>query len=105
MSKVDVGDPAAEREEFESLNRFQRAMWDKLKVNRHKGGWKGADPDLLARRVQNELLELNEALESVAASKDLPWFSEEIDKAQRECADIANFAMMVFDALEEMRKR
>lgn len=72
---------------------FSGIMEMTLKENDHKGGW-GAEQctmDYLTGRLQEEVNELVSSLESGR--------KEEII---RECADVANFAMMIADRISKM---
>jgi len=89
MKKADVGDPTLARTEFEALHAFQRIMWDKLMANAHKGGWESASPEELLGRLEDELEELKRAVRC----------AESPEAVARECADVANFAMMLADVV------
>lgn len=68
---------------------FAKRMEAKLAKNRHKGdrvGWLNSDPVALLKRIQGEWKELEEAMASGHA-----------EDITNECADVANFAMMVAD--------
>lgn len=69
--------------------KFAERMESKLAKNRHKGdrdGWINADPYELKRRLKIELAELEDAFELGHA-----------EMTANECADVANFAMMIAD--------
>lgn len=68
---------------------FSGEMVEKLLKNSHKGGWDSCTPAYLSRRLGNELKELREIMHD---SYKTPETKNEII---RECADIANFAMMI----------
>lgn len=73
---------------------FAQTMEEKLAENRHKGdrdGWLKCDPWALFKRIKDEVTELERDLEHCCHP----------DSVARECADIANFAMMVADAYRE----
>lgn len=69
-----------------SVDWFAKQMERKLKKNDHKGGWKRCELQYLSMRLTQERKELTEAI----ASKDT-------QKIIDECADIANFALMIAD--------
>lgn len=72
---------------------FGRAMEAKLAKNRRKGdraGWLKLAPPELLRLLRGEVEELAMALESGTA-----------DDVESECADVANFAMMVADSFRQ----
>lgn len=65
---------------------FAAAMEAKLKENDHKGGWSDCDKHWLMDRLYEEADELCGAVNRGVASE-----------IEREAADVANFAMMIFD--------
>lgn len=65
--------------------RFAIEMQNELDRNNHKSGWHGLSPKWLIHRMKQEVAELEKAVK-----KEKP--REEI---QSECADVANFAMML----------
>ena len=67
---------------------FAKRMEQKLKANDHKGGWMGEDPLWLMSRLREECDELE-----AAVLKGSGYGSE--------AADIANFAMMIFEVTWE----
>lgn len=85
---------------------FANKMEEKLALNDHKGGWKACDVDMLIDRMQEEIDELKDA-----------WWKRKNDWGRsagegfmfvptnedliKECADVANFAMMVADLFKE----
>jgi len=72
----------------EPVSWFAEQMEAKLRENDHKGGWEDCDYEYLANRLEEEVEELR-ALEGDPDVKG--------EKIIRECADIANFAMMIAD--------
>lgn len=68
-----------------SVDRFALAMKAELDVNRHKGGWDDCPIGYLRTRLHQEVRELVNSLES----GDAP------EKVLSECADVANFVMMI----------
>ena len=77
------------RTEFEALHSFQSEMWKKLKANAHKGGWAKESVLTLLRRAEDELGELRSAVDA----------GESPERIASECADVANFVMMVADVV------
>lgn len=72
---------------------FAEHMEQKLSENRHKGdrpGWLKTKPESLIRRVEEELLEVKEAMASGKPALEV-W---------REAADVANMIGMVADSYE-----
>lgn len=101
LKKEDVGNPALARNEFKTVVAFQALMMEKLQKNAHKGGWEDEDVFALRDRMGEELDELDECLTRFPGSnRDEKWRNE----VARECADIANFAMMLADVVGGLEK-
>ncbi len=81
----------AEAEARPALNTFGWQMELKLRANDYKGetGWRDLTKKELLIRLLGEVIEL-------AGAKD-------DDHCKRECCDVANYAMMIFDNIEERR--
>lgn len=79
-------DPVDPRDAREAVKKFIVHMEDKLRKNDHKGGWNGWSCENLFDLLLEEKNELKEAL-ALGNPFDI------ID----ECADVANFAMMIAD--------
>lgn len=89
--------------------RLAWTMWRKLRENSHKDHWRTWEPDLTGDeffygRLDGEVTEL-----SAAFGEARSWERRSAGKyphlwrnVQRECADVANFAMMIH---ERARKR
>lgn len=88
-----VGDPGLEREEFETIHKFTGLMFEKLKANRHKGSWKGADVGALLVRLEQEVDELKVSL----FNAEVLGGSTRRREVAKEAADVANFAMFIAD--------
>lgn len=71
----------------ESVQWFAEKMEQKLQANDHKPGWNGLPDPYFVKRAQDELMELAEALARGMSSEDVI----------QECADVANFVMMLAD--------
>ena len=69
-----------------SVRRFAREMEERLLDNDDKGGWDDCPPRWLLTRLREETKELAAAIREKNA-----------DAIQEEAADVANFAMMIFD--------
>jgi NTP pyrophosphatase (non-canonical NTP hydrolase) len=93
------------------VNAFADEMEARLAANRHKGdrsGWAKESPRWLMQRLQQEIVELHSALRLAcpecghrrAETEADPYSSSEVIA---ECADIANFAMMIADVAGGMR--
>lgn len=85
----------------EPVTWFAGVMETKLRENDHKGGWHDCDFDYLEKRIREELAELATVLmqyqiASLSASEvtRTRYLGE---RAKREAADVANFAMMIAD--------
>jgi len=69
--------------------KFAERMEAKLSMNRHKGdrgGWLAASPEVLLHRLKQELKEMEDA-----------FWKGDAEATANECADVANFAMMIAD--------
>jgi hypothetical protein len=84
--------PSREEEMREPVRWFAGEMEKKLKANDHKGGWSSLWFDDLWELLGQELDELENAI--AESDADDPVTNEELIS---ECADIANFAMMIAD--------
>ena len=73
---------------------FTNDMIAKLMENQHKRHWSNSTSEYLFQRLQEEVEELHEALHHKNKVRDII----------RECADVANFAMMIADNLHNQRK-
>lgn len=86
---------------------FATKMEEKLAINDHKGGWKKCEIDWLIERIEAEL----EELKHVYGFRKADWGRSVGEGIQfvdisneaiiSECADIANFAMMVADKFDD----
>ena len=59
----------------------------KLRENEHNGHWTNCEMSYLTKRLYDEFAELRRAIDKKASQETI----------FRECADIANFAMMIAD--------
>jgi len=73
------------------LQRFADRMESILKDNDHKGGWDNEENDYLFNYLMAEAEELRQAIE----------IGDE-DKVRKECCDLANLAMMLFNNNEDL---
>lgn len=81
-----------------SVRRFahiQNVVLNKSK-NRSKGGWKDCSFDYLIKRLKEEVKELESSIKKI--TKDT---APDIDS---ECADVANFAMMISDNFNRLHR-
>lgn len=78
------------------VQRFAAAMERVLSMHdatRGPQGWQGCTPEWLLMRLKQEVCELEWVLTTDPRMPDV----------QRECADVANFAMMIYDVIGEGR--
>jgi hypothetical protein len=81
-------------------------MEEILKANDHKDGWDGCSPGWLLDQVGKELREARTAYrERYLRTVVQPEAQDAIKALQDEAVDVANFAMMLWDVLEEERQR
>ncbi len=85
---------------------FAIEMEKKLALNDHKTGWKDCEVDMLIGRLKEETQELEDEWWKRkndfgrSAGEGFMFVSSNEDLI-KECADIANFAMMVADLFKE----
>lgn len=110
MAPTNEGTPDLPRNELEALHRFTGVMIEKLVKNRHKGGWSGDHFFTLDERLDqevselySELLKLDRLLRLDAGAQESAAWKEQLleqkKRVARECADVANFAMMIADVV------
>jgi NTP pyrophosphatase (non-canonical NTP hydrolase) len=73
------------------LQWFVQQMEQKLKENDHKQHWNNYDIDYLIHRIYEEQDELEIAITQKLSAKEII----------KECADVANFAMMIADNVSQ----
>lgn len=71
----------------EEVIKFALEMEKKLQANDSKGGWDKCEYDWLLQRVDEEITELKHSIRVDGSDR----------KIIRECADVANFVMMIAD--------
>lgn len=79
-----------------SVRWFSERMEAKLAKNDHKGGWKNCELQYLSMRLTQERKELYGALENRAKGSFFGT-SHDDNEIIDECADMANFALMIAD--------
>lgn len=84
---------ADECTKYPTLDVFVRGMVDKLDKNSHKTGWRNLPPEALKRYLEIEIQEF-----------DVAFKYESTEVAQKELVDIANYAFILWDRLEGIRK-
>ena len=72
------------------LTEFAELMEEKLRGNDDKSSWKGMHIDKLLARLKEEVEELTKEIETISTIGRAA-------KIRSECADVANFAMMISD--------
>ena len=77
-----------------SVLRFAWMMEKRLRENDHKGGWHGALPQELLGRLQEEVQELDDAVDFVGDPARLGSLASLSSIVWDEASDVANFAMM-----------
>lgn len=89
------------------LKQFAEFQEKILKHNDDKGGWKECSLIRLYGSLHDELRELIEVLLDSNPIKDLTdeEYEEYKEQASKECADIANFAMMIYDNVNNPPKQ
>jgi NTP pyrophosphatase (non-canonical NTP hydrolase) len=84
----------------ECVEWFAKLMEEQLKANDHKGGWSDEDTDYLLGRLDEEVQELKDALVTYYFEISHRGECQKLAKnVRKECADVANFAMMIADTL------
>jgi len=86
MSDPVGNTPRNEGQDRNAVLEFMEEMHAKLRKNRHKAHWSTVSQAYLFARVDEEMRELAHAL-----------LSGSPDEIINECADVANFAMMIAD--------
>ena len=88
---------------------FSEQMEKQLKKNDHKSGWKHCKYTYLLERLCEEYKELDDCFWMPDSRSDMMWLGDDVDLKGRftkadvikECADVANFAMMIADRLRQ----
>ena len=94
--KFRVTDPRDE-EIAEALSDFVRVMFSKLNANRHKGSWRSYTAARVMQMLDIEVMELKLELQYGPSYGSL-------ERACKEAADVANFAMFLSDILHQEMK-
>lgn len=108
MAKIDVGDPSEQRQEHRAVFNFSKIMLEKLLKNAHKGDWRKVDYGMLYDRGRVEMQELLDALGRYHGTLGMTHLdpTEQHTRMEmarravsRECADVANFMLMIADVV------
>lgn len=75
-----------------AVQRFAQAMERKLRQNDDREGWEGCSYFYLLSMMEREVKEVRESL-----------VDQDPKEAQLEAADVANFAMMIYDNLRRKK--
>jgi NTP pyrophosphatase (non-canonical NTP hydrolase) len=92
------------------IKSFSENMERKLKENDYKEHWSKSNYSYLIQRLHEEVDELDEALSSFVIGQAMPrdlsgsYSIEQYGEVVEECADVANFAMMIADNLKNKRE-
>jgi len=81
-----------------AIEDFSVQMVAKLLLTRHRTHWMHCDADLLLKRLHDEVRELDVEM-SALVNAGQPLDSHKRKAIIRECADVANFAMMIADKM------
>jgi NTP pyrophosphatase (non-canonical NTP hydrolase) len=81
--------------------KFSNLMEEKLKANDHKGGWDNESIDFLTIRLREETVELFDALRIFHSNPH----EHSLKLVEDECADIANFALMISDLASKIASK
>jgi NTP pyrophosphatase (non-canonical NTP hydrolase) len=92
--KVTAEQPIVPREE---VIKFAKAMECELRCNEGKGGWKEEDVMWLLERLEEEVVELRQAVDRASSWR----IAATVILA--EAADVANFAMMIADVTRGLK--
>ena len=94
MKNIITGEPVTGNEPRACVQWFATMMELKLQKHDNKSGWINSTPEELMDRVWNEFEELTQALVTDADPRDII----------KECADVANFCMMIADLMKRRLK-
>lgn len=92
------------------LEEFCWDMENKLRENDYKGNWSECNYSYLIQRLREEVDELDEVLACFVIGQAVPrdlggaYSIEQYGEVVEECADVANFAMMIADNLKNERE-
>jgi len=85
---------------------FSDLMIKQLAQHSERGvSWRNADPDSLLRRAKEELKELEDALDKLDTDIDMEKYIKQLKCIAKECADVANFMMMIVDSVDTISPR
>lgn len=84
-----------ERQEKLAVEIFNKTMLAKLRENSHKPHWESEEPQDMLEMLKGEV----EELEDVLGRRR--YTMKQVHDVMRECADVANFAMMIHDIVRK----
>lgn len=81
--------------------KFSDIMINQLAKHSDRGvSWREDEPDLLLVRAKEELKEVEDAIKKLNTSVNTEHYKELSKSVAKECADVANFMMMIADSVE-----
>lgn len=83
-----------------SVEWFSREMQGELLKHLDRPGWKRESIEYLMSRLKEELIELEIELKKSSTIHDSADYYKREKQVIKECADIANFAMMIADNIK-----
>ncbi len=92
---------------LEKITHFSKFMLEKLEQKQYENGdtWDVCSTDYLLRRMHEEINEVKEVLKQEPPAY-APWDWDPWQKRLAlECADVANFAMMIADRLDSLGRK
>lgn len=87
VAKIDISGSGTHYHVREEVADFAISMESKLQENDHKGGWKECELRYLEDRLLQEVNGVYEAIQQGKSAAEV----------LKECAEVANFAMMIAD--------
>lgn len=86
MKKLEINVHSSCTQYTQDIKRFVDAMLYKLEINAHKGRWTEDTINIAMDKLRTEVQELHEAINSEGCN---------VVKVMLECADVANYALIV----------
>lgn len=84
---------------------FAKAMEKVLKENDYKMHWTESDVHSLFEKAKREMRELEESLGYICRECGEKHEPSTLHKPEKECVDVANFMMMIFDLIKKYNKK
>jgi hypothetical protein len=106
LKREGKGQRPSKEQIIELVDDFALHMKHKMLANAHKGGWRGEQLSYVFTRLLQEVSELSEAIVQCQTPDEDGATEENVIRVAGEAADVANFAMMVYDLVKaEFEKR